>query len=83
MEKLFNKEVLTLSEAADYMGMKKNYLYRLTSARLIPHFKPNGKMIYFDRDALIAWLKSNPVQTEEDLNNRAQLYCMSQVKKEV
>lgn len=81
MSLLLEKQMLTLSEAADYMGMKKNYLYRLTSARLIPHFKPNGKMIYFDKDALISWLKSNPVQTDDELNNRTQLYCMSQGKK--
>lgn len=71
-----NKEVLTLTEAAEYMGMSKNYLYRLTSARQIPHYKPNGKMIYFDKNDLILWLKSNPVHTEEQLNNMARVYCL-------
>ena len=71
-----NKEVLTLTEAAEYMGMSKNYLYRLTSARQIPHYKPNGKMIYFDKNDLILWLKSNPVHTEEQLNNMARGYCL-------
>ena len=76
MENSLNKEVLTLTEAAEYMGMSKNYLYRLTSARQIPHYKPNGKMIYFDKNDLIQWLKSNPVHTEEQLNNMARVYCL-------
>ena len=76
MENSLNKEVLTLTEAAEYMGMSKNYLYRLTSARQIPHYKPNGKMIYFDKNDLILWLKSNPVHTEEQLNNMARVYCL-------
>lgn len=76
MANSLNKEVLTLTEAAEYMGMSKNYLYRLTSARQIPHYKPNGKMIYFDKNDLILWLKSNPVHTEEQLNNMARVYCL-------
>ena len=43
------KEVLTSDEVARYMGISKSYLYKLTMNRVIPHFKPTGKVCYFDR----------------------------------
>lgn len=30
------------------MGVSRSFLYKLTMGRKIPHYKPNGKMIYFD-----------------------------------
>lgn len=70
------KEVLTLDEAAQYTGMKKSSLYKLTSARLLPHSKPNGKYCFFNRKALEEWMMSNPVATTTELNGLAQAYCM-------
>lgn len=70
------KELLTLDEAARYMGVKKSHLYRLTSQRSIPHYKPSGKMCYFKRAELDEWLTGNPVATSSELERRAQAYCM-------
>ena len=39
---------LTLVEAAKFLDLSPSHLYKLTSERKIPHFKPNGKKIYFD-----------------------------------
>jgi excisionase family DNA binding protein len=67
-----NKEVLTLREAAQYMGVSESHVYFLTSSRKIPHFKsPTGKMIYFNREELIKWLQSCRVATNEELEQRA------------
>ena len=71
-----HKEVLTLEEAAQYTGMKKSYLYKLTSSRMIPHSKPNGKNCFFRRTELEGWLMSNPIATDADLNGQARAYCM-------
>lgn len=46
------KEVLTSEEAARYMGISRSYLYKLTMRGEIPHFKPMGKMCYFNRKEL-------------------------------
>ncbi len=70
-----SKEVLTSDEAARYMGISKSYLYKLTMGRQIPHFKPNGKMCYFDRLELETWLKSNRIATEQEIEEQAQSYC--------
>lgn len=71
-----NKDVLSLEEAALYLGIKKSYLYKLTADRKIPHSKPGGKVIYFEREALDRWMLSNPVITTEEISRRAQEYCL-------
>ena len=70
------KEVLTSDEAAKYMGISKSYLYKLTMRQQIPHYKPMGKMCYFNRAELEKWLQSNRVSTSTEINQQAQAYCM-------
>ena len=47
--RLCNKAALTVDECALYTGMAKSYIYKLTHEGIIPHAKPNGKKIFFDR----------------------------------
>ena len=70
------KEVLTSDEAARYMGISKSYLYKLTMRQKIPHYKPTGKMCYFNRLELEGWLQSNRVATEAELIQQTQTYCL-------
>jgi excisionase family DNA binding protein len=73
---LSQKNVLTFEEAAKYMGVSKSDLYKRTSQREIPHFKPRGKMVYFDRFELENYLKQNPIQTTEETEMQAQTYTV-------
>lgn len=59
------KEVLNSDEAAKYLGISKSYLYKLTMTGEIPHYKPLGKMCYFNRKEIEAWLQQNRAQTTE------------------
>jgi len=68
---LSQKNVLTFDEAARYIGVSKSDLYKRTSNREIPHFKPRGKMVYFDRVELENYLKQNPVQTAAEIEAKA------------
>ncbi|MDY5563063.1 MAG: helix-turn-helix domain-containing protein [Sodaliphilus sp.] len=70
------KEVLTSEEVARYMGVSRSYLYKLTMRREIPHYKPMGKICYFNRHEVEQWLQSNRVATDTELNNQANNYCM-------
>lgn len=54
-----NKEVLTFEETCDYTGISRSYLYKLTASGNIPHCKPNGKLIFFEKRKLNAWLLQN------------------------
>ena len=73
---LNTKEVLTTDEAASYMGVSKAYLYKLTMGRKIPHYKPMGKMCFFNRKEIEMWLQANRVATDEELSQDAQAYCI-------
>lgn len=72
------KKVLTSEEAAKYMGISLSYLYKLTMRMQIPHSKPMGKMVYFDRGELEQWLMSGRIATEAEINQQAQTYCLKQ-----
>ena len=66
------KEVLSASEAATYMNVSLSHLYKLTAERKVPHFKPMGKMVYFNRLELEQWLQTNRVATDAELEQQAQ-----------
>ena len=70
------KEVLTSEEVAKYMGISRSYLYKLTMRQQIPHYKPMGKMCYFNRAEVEKWLQSNRVATVDEIEQQAQAYCM-------
>ncbi|MCM1517570.1 MAG: helix-turn-helix domain-containing protein [Pseudoflavonifractor sp.] len=58
---LHEKEFLSMDEAAQYTGIAKNTLYKMTHNRQIPYSKPSGKLCFFRRSDLEAWMMSNPV----------------------
>ena len=68
---LAQKNVLTFSEVARFTGLSKSFLYKLTSTGKIPHFKPHGKVIYFERSQVEAWLLQNPVKTASEIEVEA------------
>ena len=70
------KEVLTSDEAARYMGISRSYLYKLTMTRKIPHYKPTGKVCYFNRKELEGFLQGNRVATDAEISSKAKSYCM-------
>jgi excisionase family DNA binding protein len=72
-----NKKVLTFEEAAEYMGMSKSCLYKMTSQKIVPHYKPNGKMIFFDREELETYLLSVRVKTQTEIEEEASTYVVT------
>ena len=61
----WERPMLTMREAAMFTGMSKNTLYKLIQADKIKHYRPNGKLVYFRRDELEAWLMKNPSGGDE------------------
>ena len=61
------KEVLTLEEAAKIMGMARSTLYKMTCEQSIPFYRPNGKMIFFEKADILAWIRRNRVSTQEEI----------------
>lgn len=62
-DKLYNvKTMLTSREAAEFLGITLSMLYKLTSRMEIPHYKPHGKMVYFDKEELEEWMRTNHIK---------------------
>lgn|SRR5690554_4368528 len=62
---LSQKDVLTFEEVCSYTGLSRSDLYKLTCTNKIPHSKPFGKMLYFDRREINNWLLQNPTTIDE------------------
>lgn len=73
---LHSKNVLSFEEASRFLNLSKSYLYKLTSGNLIPHYKPQGKMLYFEKTELEAWLRQNPIKTRAQTEEEAQKYVL-------
>ena len=66
------KDVLTLEEAAKFMGIARSSLYKMTHEQTIPFYKPNGKMIFFEKSDLLAWVRKNRVSSEAGISEEAE-----------
>ena len=71
------KQVLTIGDVALLTGLSKGYLYKLTCARQIPHYKPNGKQMYFDRAEIEDWMRQNRVNTTSEAEQEAARYIVT------
>jgi excisionase family DNA binding protein len=71
-----NKKVLTFDEACDYTGISRSYLYKLTSSGVIPFSKPNGKVIFFDKEKLNKWLLKNARKSAGEIEEEALSYVI-------
>ena len=73
---LCQKEIFNFDEAAAYLSMSKSTLYKLTSKKEIPHYKPN-RFVFFERKELDKWIRAAAVGTEEQLNDQVNAYTMN------
>jgi len=70
-------KVLTFEQGCQYLGYAKSYVYKLTSAGILPYSKPNGKSIFFDRELLEKWMLSNSNTSREEKEIEAATYVTS------
>ena len=75
------KNILSFEEVCAFLNFSKSYLYKLTSTCAIPHFKPSGKMVYFEREELEKWLRQNPVKTKDQIEMEASSYILKKRNK--
>lgn len=59
---------LSFKEACAYLGFAPSYLYKLTYRKVIPHYKPTGKMLFFSKCELDEWIfdKRNERREKKD-----------------
>ena len=54
-----SKDILNVNEVCQYFDISQSLLYKLTCNDEIPHYKPRGKMILFEKKELIKWVKKS------------------------
>jgi excisionase family DNA binding protein len=70
-ENHLRKEMLNSDEAASFLGLSKSSLYKLSFNRIIPVYRPTGKLIYFKRDDLVNHLQQNRAMSMDEIEQEA------------
>ena len=71
------KNVLCFEDVVLLTGLSRSHLYKLTCYHQIPHYKPKGKQVYFDRKELEEWMRQNKISTNQELEQKAVDYIVS------
>ena len=70
------KPILTVEDLVDYTGFKRSYIYKLVHLNEIPYSKPQGKVLFFDREEIDDWLRRNKSQSKSQIEERAINYFL-------
>ena len=62
------RKLLNSQEAADYLGFSLSYFRKMMMRRVIPMYKPSGKICFFDPDILAGRnrRRSRPLSREQE-----------------
>ena len=73
------KKALTMSDVALLTGLSKSHIYKLVSVKKsIPHYKSEGgKLTYFDKSEIEAWMLQHRVKTSSELEAEAANYIVT------
>ena len=70
------KNTLTLDDVCMLYGFSKSTIYKMTSAKAIPHYR-RGKVLFFDKGEMDQWAKECRINTEAEAEAQALAYCLS------
>ena len=59
------------------LGYSIKSIYFLTSTRKIPHYKPNGRKIFFKKDEINHWISKGKIKTDDELHEESLKYRIS------
>ena len=63
------RKLLNSREAAEYLGLSLSYFRKLMMRRVIPMYKPGGKVCFFDPDDLDAYLTSIRISSQTEIED--------------
>ena len=65
------KKVFNIDDLANYTGLSKSKIYKLTQLKLIPTGNnPHIRQKFFDKDTIDAWLMGEPDVSDETLERK-------------
>ena len=68
------RKLLSTKEAAEYCGFKPYYFRKLMMRRVIPMYKPCGKLCFFKKEDLDAFLTGVRISSQEEIAEEADRY---------
>ena len=63
---LYDERSIDLEEVCLLLNASKSQIYRLTRMMAIPHYKPTGKSLYFNRKEVLEWIQKHPIGVNMD-----------------
>ncbi|MDR0185159.1 helix-turn-helix domain-containing protein [Prevotella brunnea] len=66
------KMYMNAREAANYLGIALSYLYKLTSKKEIPHYRPLGRHILFNVAEVNKWVSSRRIASNAEVREQAE-----------
>lgn len=69
-------QIFTVAQAAQFLNITPQTVYGLVNKSLIPYSKPS-KRLYFSRQELTEWIKSNRRKTASEIRDAAGNYSPS------
>jgi excisionase family DNA binding protein len=65
-----DKNILTVGDLIDYTDFSQKQIYKLTSTRAIPHYKPSGRKLFFKKNEIDEWITRGRVDSLDELNEK-------------
>lgn len=76
------KQTLTAGEAAQYLGLSKGTLYKMVMRGDIAYYKAStGGRLFFAREDLDAWMRSNRVASKREIEEAAQSESLKKTRR--
>ena len=73
-----SKEFLNVKEAADFLGISIHQIYKYSSQKILPHYKPQNKVLYFKRSELIDFISAGRIKSQAEVEAAADKFLNSQ-----
>lgn len=68
------RKLLNSKEAAEYIGVKMSYFRKMMMNRVIPMYKPSGKLCFFDPEDLDKYMRSVRIASQSEIDEEAAAY---------
>ena len=67
MSVLAAKRMLSVKDVALLTGFAEAYVRKLVQESKLPYYRPMGKMIFFDREEIDSFLRTNRIPSAQEL----------------
>ncbi len=75
-----NLELLDVKQTAEYLKLQPSYIYSLIHQKKIPHYKPLGKRVYFNKLELNKWITESKIKSIDEVEKEYNKQKETEVK---